>query len=130
MHEEAALIWLPEMSQAAVNALARGIHLTLHAHGEAPHVDRRRPLHDTGPMRTAWAAYHALLDRARPAEHRLGTAAPLDLACALMSLPAQMLGRGAGLLQGVRLLPLGRLFQGGRDVYPQVLDDWARVGAE
>lgn len=123
--EEAALIWLPELSQAAVVALARGIHLALHAHGEPAHVERGRPLRDEAPLRAAWAAYQALLERAPEARVRLGTAAPLDLACALMTLSPQARGRGAALLRGVRLLPLGRLHQGGRDVYPQVLDTWA-----
>lgn len=125
IREEATLIWLPETSQAAVNALVRGIHLVLHAHGEPAHVERGRPLHDTPPLRAAWAAYQALLERARLADERLGTVSPLDLACALMGLSPHAREHGVQLLHGLRLLPLGRLYQEDCDIYPQVLDTWA-----
>ena len=32
--QEQVLIWLPDMSQAALNCIVRRIHLTLYAHGE------------------------------------------------------------------------------------------------
>ena len=125
IHEEAALIWLPQVSKAAVIALARAANLVLHAHGEPAHMGRGRPVRDTPALRAAWAACHALRERAVSAEERLGSASPPDLAAALLALSPAARARGAVLLRGLRLLPLGRLYQQGRDVYPQVLDSWA-----
>ncbi len=77
----------------------------------------------------AWAALHALRGRAAAAQDRLGTASPLDLAAALLGVERATPARGPTLLRGLRLLPLGRLYQEGRDVYPQVLDAWAALAA-
>ncbi len=129
IHEEAALIWLPELSQPAVVALARAAHLVLHAHGEPPHMDRGRPVRGETTLAPAWAALHALRGRARAARDRLGTASPLAFATALLGTAPAARARGADLLHGLRLLPLGRLYQKGRDVYPQVLDTWAWAAA-
>jgi len=129
IHEEAALIWLPELSQAAVVALARSAHLVLRAHGEPPHMDRGRPVRGEGTLAPAWAALHALRGRAWAAKDRLGTASPLAFATALLASDPAARAKGAVLLHGLRLLPLGRLFQKGRDVYPQVLDTWAWAAA-
>ncbi len=125
IHGEAALIWLPELSQAAVVALARSAHLVLHAYGEPAHMDRGRPVRPDPALAPTWAALHALRGRARAAEERLGTASPLAFATALLGSDPAARTQGAVLLHGLRLLPLGRLFQKGRDVYPQVLDTWA-----
>jgi len=125
IHEEAALIWLPELSQAAVVALARSAHLVLHAHGEPAHMDRGRPVRPDPALAPTWAALHALRGRARAAKERLGTASPLAFATALLGTAPAARTQGAVLLHGLRLLPLGRLYQKGRDVYPQVLDTWA-----
>lgn len=122
---EAVLIWLPEVSQGAVIALARRIHLVLHAHGEPPHMERGRPVRNDPPLAAAWAAQLALRERAKPAERRLGTSSPLDFAAALLGLSPAARRRGAALLQGLRLLPLGRLYRDRTDVYPDVLDAWA-----
>jgi len=129
IHEEAALIWLPEMSQAAVIALARGVHLVLHAHGEPAHMDRGIPVRDTTDVKSAWAAYDALRKRSQSAQERLGTASPLDLSAALLGLSPAALKRGGVLLRGLRLLPLGRLYHGRHDVYPQILIAWAAAAA-
>ena len=125
LHEEAALIWLPELSQAAVIALARSAHLVLRAHGEPPHMDRGRPVRREATLAPAWAALHALRGRAGVARDRLGTASPLDLAAALLGIERAAPTRGPTLLNGLRLLPLGRLYQEGQDVYPQALHTWA-----
>ena len=50
---EATLIWLPELTQGALNALARGIHLILVQHGKPPHLDRR-PLPLLPPSPPLW----------------------------------------------------------------------------
>ena len=127
IRQEAALIWLPELSQAAVIALVRSAHLILRAHGEPPHMDRGRPVRRTATLAPAWAALHALRGRAAAAKDRLGTASPLDLAAALLGLERTIPARGPILLHGLRLLPLGRLYQNKLDVYPQVLDAWAAL---
>ena len=126
---EAVLIWLPEVSQGAVIALARRIHLVLHANDEPPHMERGRPVRDNVPLAAAWAAQLALRERARPAESRLGTSSPLDFAAALLGLSPTARKRGGALLQGLRLLPLGRLYRNRQDVYPSVLDAWAAVAS-
>lgn len=129
VREEAALIWLPELSQAAVIALARAAHLVLHAHGEPAHRGRGCPVRDTPTLRAAWAALDALHGRAAAAEERLGSASPLDLAAALLTLSPAARARGAVLLRGLRLMPLGRLHHDGRDAYPDMLDTWAKAAA-
>lgn len=122
--DEATLIWMPEMSQAVLNRLVRGIHLTLHASQEP--VDMRRPPRGTSPAPiAAFRAYRSLQERAAPAFDRLGTNSFALLGAALLSLTApQYAGRGE-LLAGLRLLPLGRLFVDEHDVYPDILTAWA-----
>jgi hypothetical protein len=119
--QEAMLVWLPEMSQAALNVLACRIHLVLHRHDEPPHMERR-PQIDTPAIRGAWCALTALQARAAAAAARLGTTAPCDLAAALLRLSPSAYARRGALLSGVRLLPRGRYFRNGEDIYPQLLD--------
>jgi len=119
--QEAMLVWLPEMSQAALNVLACRIHLILHRHDEPPHMERR-PQTDTPALRGAWSALTALQARTAAATTRLGTASPRDLGAALLHLSPTAYVRRAELLAGVRLLPRGRYFRGGEDIYPQLLD--------
>lgn len=49
---------------------------------------------------------------------------PSDLARALLRLSPAVHARRAALLGGVRLLPLGRFFVAGEDVYPKIVDTW------
>lgn len=125
IQDEAVLVWLPEASQGAVVALARRIHIVLHTQGEQPHMARGRPVRTAEPVASAWAAQLALRGRADLAMERLGTTSPLDFAAALLGLSAPARERGATLLRGLRLLPLGRLHHGGRDAYPDMLSAWA-----
>ena len=127
---EAMLIWLPEMSQAALIAIVRGIHLVLYAHREPAPMTRGRPRDDTEQLRSAWTLYEALRDRGAVALARLRTTAPGDLAAALSQLSPPARARQAALLWGVRLLPLGRLYQADKDIYPQMLDCWTTAAAE
>ena len=124
---EAALIWLPDLSQAAVVTIARQVHLTLHAHGEPAHVERGRPMRHAASLYPAWAAFEALRARAALAQDRLGIASPRDLAAALVGLSPHARPFSEALLRGLRLLPLGRLFQEREDIYPQILADWAEA---
>jgi len=120
--DEALLIWLPEMTQGALNALARGVHLRLGADGDPINWDRRPPSHNAA-ARSAFSAFMALRDRAAEAESRLGTSSPTELCAALSRAPPDVYAKRDVLLDGLRLLPLGRFFRGGRDIYPALLSD-------
>ncbi len=121
--EEAALVWLPEMSQAAVNTTMREIHMQLRALGEGLHAEHRLRL-DLPERRILHHARAALAARGAPAAARLGTGAPSELGGALFRLPSASYTRRAALLGGLRLLPLGRFYKGGTDVYPAIVDTW------
>jgi len=120
--QEAILIWLPELTQGAVIALARDAHRQLAAHGESPCLER--PLQSQhGDVLAARNAFMALKERADAAFARLGTTSPRDLGAAFLGLPPESYARRKTLLGGLRLLPLGRLLRGGRDVYPALLSE-------
>ena len=77
------------------------------------------PDHPT--LRRIWAELAA---RASGAVSRLGTDAPSELGSALCQLPPAVYARRGALLGGLRLLPRGRLFEDGRDIYPAIVDTW------
>ncbi|WOJ91779.1 hypothetical protein RZS28_18800 (plasmid) [Methylocapsa polymorpha] len=120
IEEEALLIWLPEMTQGALNACMRGVHQTLAAHGEAPHLSRG-PKSDHRSVLAAASAYGAFRARAAAAVERLGSTSPAVLGEALLRLSAEDYGRRDKLLAGVRLLPLGRFYRNGEDIYPDLI---------
>ena len=119
--QEAILIWLPELTQGAVIALARDAHRRLAAHEES--LCLKRPTSQHGDVLAARNAFMALKERADAAFARLGTASPRDLGAALLGLSPESYARRDKLLGGLRLLPLGRLLRGGRDVYPALLSE-------
>lgn len=121
--DEAALVWLPEMSQQAANTVTREIHLQLRALGEGLHTAARFRL-DTPDRRTLYHARAALAAGADAAASRLGTGAPSELASALRRLSPGARGHRDTLLGGLRLLPLGRLYEADEDVYPGIVDTW------
>jgi hypothetical protein len=127
--EEARLIWLPELSQPALNALVRRIHIGLHSHGERLETGAQ-PSTAAGDLPTLYQAGQALLSRRGEAETRLGTSDPSHLADGLLRLSPSGFKRRDTLLGGVRLLPMGKLFDAAGDVYPQIVDSWQRAGAE
>lgn len=118
IEQEAGLIWLPEMSQAAVIALARRIHQVFLAHGEPPTLGRR-PRTEAPAFIAAYCAYQALAARETALVDRIGTSAPAILGAALLELHSDI-GVGPD-IAGIRLLPRGRLYQNGEDVYPRLL---------
>jgi len=124
---EMLLVWLPEMSQAVLNSLVRGIHQVLHMEGQSP-AQGTRPRKDTPAVRAAWRAYAALAGREQGAELHLGTSSPLELASALLDMPPSTYARRAAMLAGARVLHRGRHFCDGADVYPAILAEWARAG--
>ncbi|MBN9560471.1 MAG: hypothetical protein J0H14_07035 [Alphaproteobacteria bacterium] len=121
--EEAGLLWLPEMSQQAINTTMREIHMQLRALGEGLHVEYRMRL-DTPDRRALHHARATLADRTAMAAARLGTSAPRELGSALRRLSPGASSRRATLLGGLRLLPLGQFYEGGTDVYPEIVDTW------
>jgi intracellular multiplication protein IcmJ len=124
--EEAALVWLPEMSQPALNVTMREIHLQLRALGEDLYALGRLRLNTPERFRL-YHARSALGTRAAAAASRLGTDKPSELAGALCRLSAGAYANRAKLLDGVRLLPLGRFYAGNKDVYPEIVDSWRRI---
>ncbi len=121
--EEAARVWLPEMSQAAVNTTMREIHMQLRALGEGLHAEHRLRL-DLPERRILHHARAALAARSAAAAACLGTTAPSELGGALFRVSSASYARRAALLGGLRLLPLGLFYEGGTDVYPAIVDTW------
>ena len=126
--EEAALAWLPEMSQAAHNVTMREIHIELRALGEDL-FDAGRLRLDTPERKRLFHARAALSGRSATAAGRLGTNKPSELAGALYCLSPGGYANRAKLLGGVRLLPLGRFYDGDRDVYREIVDAWREIAA-
>ena len=128
VEREAVLIWLPDVSQAALNTIVRRIHLILYAHDEPAHVDEP-PRSEEAPVHEALSAYRALLGEARTLEGRIHTSSPRELGAALLEIAAKGRERPDRLLGGIRLLHRGRHFRNGHDVYPQILSGWAASAA-
>jgi intracellular multiplication protein IcmJ len=123
--QEAALIWFPQMSQQAINAVVRQTHIVARARGETRHTGMGFR-NASNELRAAYSAQAVLLDCAAAAASRVGTASPHELGLALQHLSRGAYANRAGLLGGLRLLPLGRFFVDGCDVYPQIVDAWRR----
>jgi intracellular multiplication protein IcmJ len=122
--EEACIVWVPELSQPAMNVMIRRLHLTLRAHKERVETDAK-PTKAVGIIPSLYHAAQALLYRRREATARLGTSTPSELADALLRLPAESYNSRDRLLGGTRLLSLGKLFDGTSDIYPEIVDSWA-----
>jgi intracellular multiplication protein IcmJ len=124
VEQEQMLIWLPDMSQAALNAVVRRIHLVLYAHGEPAHLGEP-PRSEHSAVHAALRAYQVLAAEARTIERRIHTASPRELGAALLDMSPYARERIPMLLGGVRLLHRGRHFRAGRDIYPQIVSGWA-----
>ena len=114
---EAILIWLPELTQAALNRVAWRLYRTLARHGvgfDVVGVAGAGKEQAAGPS----ALRGELRELAFLAEKELGTSSPGDLGEVLLNLRFESHERRAQSLGGIRLLPLGRFFEGGRDVFP------------
>ena len=125
--EEAVLIWLPEMTQAALNALAHGAHKRLAGDGALHLAANPFALTAERGPDGALEAIRALEARSAEAEARLGTTCPRVLGAALMRMKPKAYEDRARLLGGLRLLSRGRFFVDGEDIYPQLIAD--RVAA-
>ncbi len=119
--EEAVLIWLPEMTQAALNALAHSAHRRLARDGALYGAASRFALTAEQVPNGAIEAIRALEARSVEAETRLGASSPRVLGAALMRMKPRAYGDRARLLGGLRLLSHGRFFVDGEDIYPQLI---------
>jgi intracellular multiplication protein IcmJ len=123
--DEAALVWLPEMSQQAINAMMRELHCQMRELGEdlqAERIFRGR----SAPLRPLHYARTVLAERIQPAIDRVGVSSARELGLALLELSPAAYARRAALLGGLRLMPLGRFFDGDTDVYPEIVDSWRK----
>jgi intracellular multiplication protein IcmJ len=125
--EEAVLIWLPEMTQAALNALAHGAHRRLARDGALRSAASPFGLVPEHVPNGALDVIRALEARSFEAETRLGASSPRVLGAALMRAKPTVYEDRARLLGGLRLWPRGRFFVDGEDIYPQLIAD--RVAA-
>jgi hypothetical protein len=127
--EEAVLVWLPEISQPALNAIMREIHIALQARDEEVHADAVFREQKPG-LSNLYQARAVLTGRRAPAEARLGSASPRALGLALLELSPAAHARRGELLEGVRLLPLGRFFEDEVDVYPEIVAFWRDAASD
>jgi intracellular multiplication protein IcmJ len=107
---EAELIWLPELRQVELNHLTRTCFVAMRTKGTT---------NESGE-----SVFSALRIRAEEARRRLGTSDPADLGEALLALDDDQYDKRNEVLDGVRLLPLGRKYVGERDIFPKVVDFW------
>lgn len=125
--DEAVLVWLPEISQPALNTIVRELHIQLRALGD-PLEAGAAPRHNTPERYPLHHARTAFAERSAGAAERLGTTKPSDLGSALHRLSPAARRHQDALVGGLRLLPLGRFFQGSEDIYPSIVDGWLTEG--
>jgi intracellular multiplication protein IcmJ len=119
--EESVLIWLPEMTQAALNKLTTAPH---HRLADAGVLDRAANLLTRLHQDVASGAIEALRaaeKRRIEAEARLGACSPRLLAAALLRAEPKFYEDRARLLGGLRLLCRARFFVDGEDIYPRLI---------
>lgn len=128
-NKEAVLIWLPEISQVDLHHVVRTILMSMHVSDfikkdprAAPSLVKTfREAADVG--RSTMAALEA---RQQEAERRL-TSDPLELANAMLLLPDEVYAKRRESLDGLRLLPLGRRFQGRTDNMRAQIETWVET---
>ncbi len=109
------LIWLPELSQAALNHIARSIYIARISPGQMADAGR--------------TALQVLTDRREQAKQHLGTDDPATLSTVLQDyLEEDDYDRARAKMQGLRLLPLDRRIIHEADIefnqFPQILAYW------
>ena len=125
--EEAQLIWLPELTQAALNALAHAAHRGLAREGALHLAANPFALASEDGPDGALEPIRALEARSAEAEARLGTTSPRVLGAAFMRMKPRIYEDRARLIGGLRLMPRGRFFVDGEDIYPRLIADRAPV---
>jgi hypothetical protein len=115
-------IWLPELTQRALNTLIRGLQDIRVAQGFSPCLEICPP-HDTPRDRQIAGIYTALAERALDLEARSGIAHPAELASLFLRIDPRRGACPVQLLHGLRFLHRGRHFSGVRDIYPRLLEE-------
>jgi hypothetical protein len=121
--DEVRLIWLPKLTQAALNVLVRQIHIELRGLGESLYCEDI-PKSPQGMRPTLYVAQRILLKGSAVIAERLGSALAGDLADALTGLTRRHVAVDALPFGGLRVLPAGRFYVGGTDVYAEIVDSW------
>ncbi|MBO1360166.1 hypothetical protein J2D73_10185 [Acetobacter sacchari] len=137
---EAILIWCPELDQGQIFALAAHAHLALFRSGGrkadvwrqlvATLAAGQEPGLLTPQAVAAVQAYRTLFMRSDEAFRRLQSTAPGHVATALLMADVGRKDVAEGvefLLSNLKLLPLGRLYDGADDIYPDILMARERV---
>ena len=119
--EEAVLIWLPDLSQAALNALANGVHRRLAAEGALYLAAAPFAVSSSETPNPALEAIRAIEMRRAEAETLFGTSSPRVLGQALMRAKPNLYADRATRLGGLRLWSRGRFFIDGEDVYLRLI---------
>ena len=101
--EEASLVWLPEMSQQAINAMMREIHIQIRALVEDVQADSVSRSNRRAIARLHYARA-VLSERIQPAIDRVGTGSAHELGLALLELSPAAYARRAALLGGPSLV--------------------------
>ncbi len=121
--EEVRLIWLPEMSQPALNVLVRQIHCDLQALGESVFCDDN-PSHPGGLRTALYTGQRILRERSDAIVEKLGSSRASDLADALTVLSSRHVDVQNLPWGGLRAFPTGRFFVGGLNVYDEIVASW------
>jgi intracellular multiplication protein IcmJ len=124
--EELRLIWLPEMSQPALNVLVRQIHIDLQELGESVFCDDT-PKTPEGMRPTLYTAQRIMRERSETISERLGSSRASDLSDALTVLADRHSGLHNLPWGGLRALPTGRFYVAGVNVYDEILGSWRRL---
>ena len=110
------LIWLPDLSQAALNALANLVHKRLVAEGALYLAASPFAVTRSETPNPALEAIRAIEMRRAEAETRFGTSSPRVLGEALMRARPNLYADRTRLLGGLRLWSRGKFFVDGEDV--------------
>jgi intracellular multiplication protein IcmJ len=119
--EEAVLIWLPDLWQAALNALVNAVHRRLASEGALYLAASPFAASSSEIPNPALEAIRAIEMRQAEAATRLGTSSPRVLGEALMRAQPNFYADRAKRLGGLRLWPRGKFFVDGEDVYPRLI---------
>ena len=113
-------VWLPEMSQRALNVLVRGLHVARLRCGVSAAPENAAGTEDPGARRPS-ECFARLAKRADVLRERTGVSLVADLPDLFLRADPDQGRCPEGLLHGLRLLHRGRHFVGGTDVYPKLL---------
>ena len=130
-YKTAVLAWIPEVSQDKLHHIVRSILVvTQWANGIEKEGRRHRPEVTRAATEMAQAARSLetkLRSRQAEAEKRFITSDPLELGTILQTIAVDneaLYEKRKDFLNGLRLLPLGKSMQDGKDIMPEIVDSW------